>query len=70
MRVGNEPMEYLKEELLCEAVLVPGFGTLQAVQVSCSFFLVSSDACICCFMLSLSLDAHLHLRSESLRDSM
>lgn len=38
MRVANEPMEYLKEELLCEAVLVPGFSTSQAVQVSCSFF--------------------------------
>lgn len=37
VRVGK-PMEYLKEELLCEAVLVPGFGTLQAVQGSCSFF--------------------------------
>lgn len=38
MKVGNEPIEYLKEELLCEAVLVPGFSTLQAVQVSRSFF--------------------------------
>lgn len=29
-------MVYLVEELYCEAVLVPGFGTLQGVQTSCS----------------------------------
>lgn len=59
-------MEYLMEEVHCEALLVPGFGTLQGVQTSCSlglflpvtllyFFFLSSDVYMCYVMISLSL---------------